>query len=329
MTQIICPVCSNTESIKTFTAKERLIWTREIFNYWECSLCKCVFLVDEIKDFSPYYPEWYHCFDDTNYPSWKKFLLKKLYMYNFRGKWSIGRVTNILFTKIHWYKPEQNICRVSTASKHILWKVDKNSIKWLSVLDLWCWSWQLLQQLETVGFKDLTWVEPFWKPSSSSITFISSNLHDYLSNVWDKKYDIIIMSHVLEHLYDHHSIMTWLKNILSTRWVIIIAMPFTGKLFDKFREYTMSLDAPRHVIMHSTSSFRWMIINKWLHVLDEWYEQKGRDIFASEMYSRDIWFSEIKKMWLRDHQKKEHAMIANAYNKQKQWWSHVTFFITH
>ena len=91
----------------------------------------------------------------------------------------------------------------------------------------------------------------------------------------------------------------------------------------------MSLDAPRHVIMHSTKSFRDLITDVWLRVIDETYEQKWRDIFASEMYSRDIGFSEINHLWLKDFERKKHEMIANVYNQQQAGWSSVTFFITH
>lgn len=329
MTQIACPICSNEQWNISFTAKERLIWTREIFNYIECVSCKCVFLKDEIKDFSPYYPKWYHCFDDSNYPNWKKFLLKKLYQYNFRGRWLIGNITYMVFMRLYGHKPEQNITRIAYAAKHILWEINYSNIKTLSLLDLGCWSWLLLKQLQDIWFKHLTWVEPFWNPKLDWIKFINSNFGEYLADSWNKKYDIIVMSHVLEHLYDHHAIIKWLKKMLNKKWVIIIAMPFTWKLFDKFREFTMSLDAPRHVIMHSTKSFRDLVINNWLSVLNEWYEQKWRDVFASEMYSRDIWFSEIKDFNIKDTEKLKHQKIAEVYNEQKEWWSHVTFFITH
>lgn len=329
MNKIICPVCWNAQWNSKFTAKERLIWTREEFSYGECVSCHAVFLLDKIKDFSPYYPEWYHCFDDERYPSRKKYLLRNLYGYNFWGKGIVWSITSKIFTKIHGHKPEQNICRIAEASKHILKDLNKHTIQWLSVLDLWCGSWWLLKQLQDVWFTNLTWVEPFWKPSQTWINFIESTVHDYVAQVQDKKYDIIILSHVLEHLYHHHDIIDWLKRMLSERWMIVIAMPFTWKLFNKYKEYRLSLDAPRHVIIHSIVSFRELIIKLWLTIKDEWYEQKWRDIFASEMYSRDIWFGEIAKLGLKDSERPKHDMIAKTYNQQREWWSSVTFFITH
>jgi len=135
--QIICPICCNQENNKTFQTKERLIGTREEFNYGECWSCKGVFLLDKINDFSPYYPPWYHCFDDARYPRWKKYLLQQIYEYNFWGKWIIWSITSKVFSKLYGHKPEQNICWISAAAHSIVWKITPDSIKELSVLDLW------------------------------------------------------------------------------------------------------------------------------------------------------------------------------------------------
>ncbi len=329
MTQIICPVCWNNEQNTSFFAKERLIGTREKFHYGECYSCGTVFLLDQIKDFAPYYPKQYHCFDDEHYPSWKKFLLNSIYQYNFWWIWILWSLVSKVFTWLHWYHPEQNIRRISHASHIINTSLNSHSIKKISVLDLWCWSWSLLKQLQSVWFTSLTWVEPYWEPSTHKwIQFIKSNIIDYIKNS-NEEYDIIVLSHVLEHLYNHEEIIKHLKKLLKRDWIIIIAMPFIWKLFNKYRENRLSLDAPRHTIIHSIWSLTALIEKSSLNVHDIRFEQKWRDIFASEMYSRDIWFSEITGLGIKDTEFHKHKQIADTYNKQKQWWSSVTFFITH
>lgn len=330
MKEIVCPLCNNKENNLTFVAKERLIGTREQFNYGECSFCKAVFLIDEIEDFGKYYPEQYHCFDDDNQAKRKQYLLKHIYTYNFWWDGLIGGIVSKIFTKLHGHKPEQNICWVASAAKRIDPSLNRQTIKNsnISILDIWCGSGSLLKQLQYLGFQNLTGVEPYWKPVSQWIDFIHADIHTYVTQDHGKKYDIIILSHVLEHLYDHSAILQGLEGLLSERGIIIIAMPFTWKLFNKFRENRLSLDAPRHVIINSLDSFQDLIIKWGLKTIDIRYEQKWWDIFASEMYSWDIGFAEISQFWIKDFEFKKHNIIANTYNKQKQGWSSVTFFIS-
>lgn len=331
MSNIICPICNNSENNTKLIASEKLIGTRESFSYGECDQCKSVFLLDKIEDFAPYYPSSYHCFDINQQPYWKKLLLQSVYKYNFWWTNILWKIVTKLFYKKHWYIPEANIRRI----RHAIelsgnQNPTKDSIKKIKVLDLWCGAWELLQQLSFLWFQDLTWVEPFGTQTSTNYTFFQSTIIEFLSKSnTGEKYDVIVLSHVLEHLYDHHIIIEKLKNILSPNGVIVIAMPFTWKLFNKYKENRLSLDAPRHVIIHSIASFQETISKHNLVAADIWYEQKWRDIFASEMYSRDIWFTEINSLKIPYINRNMYDKIADTYNKQQSGWSSVTFFITH
>ena len=57
-----CNIYGNTAGNLTHRAREMMFGTREVFSYLECRSCGCVQLIDDVRDWSQYYPADYHSF---------------------------------------------------------------------------------------------------------------------------------------------------------------------------------------------------------------------------------------------------------------------------
>lgn len=319
-----CNFC-NSDNLLAFKTKERLLWLREWFTYSQCQSCRAVFLMDTIWDFSRYYTSEYHSFQPQSQVRRKKIALKWLRKEQFYWNNPLGKLVKRVFQHIHGYQPEPNIKWVGHAVKKL------HAPKTINILDVGCGGWVLLKQLACLWFSNLTWIDPYIPQDliDKEVVIKKCSIEQY---VWEKKnheqYNIIILSHVLEHLYDHQAILEGLKTLLHTNGILIIAMPIIGKAFERYKDKRFDLDPPRHVILHSRQSFHDLLTKNNLTVIDEWHEESPWNLFASEMYEYDIWFTEIVANNLRDAEQKKHKTIARAYNKQQAAWSSVTFFIT-
>lgn len=317
-----CPICWSGKEKKPLIAKEMLLGTRDNFNYLQCNDCWCAYLKNSINDFSKYYPDNYHVFSVDKLPFRKRYALEKVTEYNFYKKWLIGRFVWIIFKMIYGHLPETNIWWIWEAFRMLWWKR-----KDLKIIDIWCGKWVLLHQLSNLWFTDLSWVEPYANNEKSTIPIVKESIENFLSKKNNEKYDIVIMSHVLEHLFDHEKILEWLKKLLNKNWILIIAMPVLWKAFEKFWTNWYSFDAPRHVILHSEKSFLYLLKKFNLRIENKIYEEVPWNLFACELYTRDISFREMQNNKISVFELKKYKNYAKCLNNIKDWSSSLCFLI--
>ncbi|MGB4291714.1 MAG: hypothetical protein WBJ37_02380 [Bacteroidales bacterium] len=64
-----CRICGNSKGNKIFTAKERQFGTLEEFNYFTCSSCGCIQILEFPKNPGKYYPADYYAYDQPVFPT--------------------------------------------------------------------------------------------------------------------------------------------------------------------------------------------------------------------------------------------------------------------
>jgi SAM-dependent methyltransferase len=103
------------------------------------------------------------------------------------------------------------------------------------IVDMGCGNGGLLQALKTLGFKNLTAVDPSHKCidniRSHGISGIEGSI---FQNRVTEKYDLVIVSHVLEHIVNVSAALHVLRNMLSEKGKIYIEVPDASHYADHY-----------------------------------------------------------------------------------------------
>ncbi|MBA3921434.1 MAG: class I SAM-dependent methyltransferase [Nostocaceae cyanobacterium] len=77
------------------------------------------------------------------------------------------------------------------------------------------------------------------------------------TNYEPNTFDVIVLSHVLEHLYNPHKVLEKLKAWLTPEGIIVLTIP-NGKSWTAayFKQYWSGYDVPRHYYTFTSSSLR-------------------------------------------------------------------------
>ena len=115
---------------------------------------------------------------------------------------------------------------------------------------LWVWVWRIVKHLRGNSINAYGY--------DPNINFHVDGFPDYLtaSEAWkNKKYDIIFLWHVLEHIHNPFELIEILKKNLNKDGLIFIAIP-NFKSYDSrhYGKYWAGLDAPRHLWHFSRKS---------------------------------------------------------------------------
>ena len=119
------------------------------------------------------------------------------------------------------------------------------------LLDLGCGTGDFLLTCKRNGW-DVVGVEPNKKARNIAEAKLnsqsSSSIFSDLENVHAKKFDIITLWHVLEHVPNLDAYIGMLKGKLKPKGVLIVAVP-NFKSFDAkyYKEYWAAFDVPRHL----------------------------------------------------------------------------------
>ena len=140
------------------------------------------------------------------------------------------------------YKDIENIHPWFVARRKLFTSIISKD-KDLSILDFGCGSGNFLNYLSDLGYKDLTGIEISDLIPKKDLE--SKNINIYKELPKHKKYDIILMMDVLEHIKDDVNIIRDLKCHLSNIGLFIISVPTYQFLWSKhddinhhYRRYT-------------------------------------------------------------------------------------------
>lgn len=132
-----------------------------------------------------------------------------------------------------------------------------------SYLDFGCGSGELLRYLSHKGWKT-TGIEP----SAQAREFAGhpENVFACLEDLPQKKFDIIALWHVLEHLYSPSETISQLEKRLANDGLLVIALPnFRSWDADYYGDYWAAYDVPRHLWHFSKEGLIALFAAKGLH----------------------------------------------------------------
>jgi len=226
----ICPICKNNEYKNVITCKDYTV-SKENFNIVECKKCGLwqTFPYPEKDRISGYYEsKEYISHSDTKQTFFEK-------IYHLVRKYTVLQKVNLI---------NQNVpCG--------------------TILDFGCGTGYFLKSAEKQGFEAYG-VEP--SPIARGVALSKKlNVFPSLSDIFalNKKFDVITLWHVLEHLYNPDEFINQSEKLLKDKSFLILALPNRNSYDARYyKEYWAGYDAPRHLFHFTKKDIIRLIKNK-------------------------------------------------------------------
>ncbi len=270
-TQTNCKICDNKTGNQILKAREMYFGTREVFDYLECANCGCLQLINPPTDYSVYYPKDYFTFNQKHERNIKSLLNR------FRDRSAMGKnsiIGNFLLKKIG--EPTY-ISRLKIAGIGF-----KDSI-----LDVGCGKGILLHKMKESGFEKVLGIDPFIHESiiyKNVLKILKKNFLDL-----GGKFDFIMFNHSFEHMENPEEVIKHSNILLNANKFLLIRIPVADSYaFKHFRENWSSLDAPRHLFIHTKKSIKILAENSGFEIKKINYDSRSWQLWGSEQYKKDI-----------------------------------------
>lgn len=255
---------------------------KESFPYFQCAACGCIQISTIPANIEKYYPHDYYSLDveeGTNYLNQRLPFFKKvqtdylLYRKNpFLGK---------LFTV--GYKPPD----------YLRWLQHLKLQSGDRVLDIGCGGGLLLKRFYQLGYRNLTGADPFIQQDYFFTDDFRIYKKDPLRLPESEKFDCIMMHHSFEHMEHGKEVLQKVRNLLAPGGKLLIRIPVVSDvLLKKYGVNVVSLDAPRHFYIHSTTSMNLLCREANLKIDKIEYDAEAFSFWASEQYVKDICLSD-------------------------------------
>jgi len=269
----VCKICDNSIDNTYYKVREMMIGLREEFNYFQCTKCECLQIIDIPVNMDKYYPSNYYSFN-------QKLLIKDTKL----KKWiAYHRANYALFNKgifgmfLNYIHPNPIFRLIAMTNINI------NS----KVLDIGCGSGNILYSMKHSGMNNLKGIDPYIK---EDIKYDNGLIIEKISiNEEKEKWDLIMLHHVLEHMDNQKDVMKSIYDKLLDNGTCIIRIPTVSSYsWNNYKTNWVSLDAPRHFYLHSIKSFKLLVESHGFYIEKIIFDSTSFQFWASEQYIHDI-----------------------------------------
>jgi SAM-dependent methyltransferase len=250
----------------------------ETFRYEMCAACGSLQLARIPADLGCYYPPEY-------FAAWEQ---PTGIRQSFR--WALVTIRNWALligpSPVHWcvLHVPWFASRWRTHPLAPLWSRLRN--RKISIADVGGGTGVLLRVLRSLGFQDLTCVDPYAPAQSApeGIKLVRTTL-----GAVDRLFDLVMYHHTLEHVTDLGQELAALRSHLGPRGLGLVRLPMVpNAAFDRYQTQWVQIDPPRHVHIPSRRGLRVAIERAGLRVIDEGCDSGGFQFWGSELAVRRI-----------------------------------------
>jgi len=267
-----CRICGGPES-ERIGVREMMYGTRERFEYFVCSWCRCIQIAQIPQDLSVYYPSYYYSLAKSKETGRLKRGIRRRRLGNFLGKrgyfWG-------------W------VNRFSRHQPSWLWWARKANIDFGSrILDVGCGAGRLLVNMWNWGFQQLIGVEPHLDTElrfAGGVRILKGVVEDV-----EGVFDLVMFHHSFEHMPDPLSALRDTFRLLAPGGRVLIRIPVADS--EAWRIYGadwVQFDAPRHLFLHTRSSIHSLADQAGFKVEEIVFDSSDFQFWGSELYRRDI-----------------------------------------
>lgn len=266
--------------------KEMMFGTRNEFLYWECDQCGCLQIVRVPSNLSDYYPPSYYSFKKKS--TWNRRLSYQLHYIAAQSLPALRRSGGAAFRSILETRPPRKA----------------------RVLDVGSGSGEMVSILRGVGL-DAHGIDPFLKEESLYLR------REDLSNV-ETGWDVIMFHHSLEHMWDQIAILQTARAKLSKDGCCLVRIPIAAWAWHHYGRDWVQLDAPRHLVIHTLTSFELACERAGLFIDRMYFDSGAFQFTGSELYRRDIPLVDAVKYPFHKKQLRAFKSRAMRLNKDYQ-----------
>jgi SAM-dependent methyltransferase len=242
------------------------------FEYQRCGKCGSMQLQNPPEDFSRYYPnENYYSFNLEQKTPIADTLQRAKASYLLYGKNVIlGSLLSIGYKMPDYYQ----------------WMKATGARRNDAILDVGCGNGSLLSKLATIGFTNLTGIDPFIDADAmlGNIKILKKEIYDL-----EQPFDLIMMHHSLEHMFKPLDALQKAHALLKKSGTLLVRIPIMGKYgWQHYGTLWCGLDAPRHIFIPSEEAFKLLAQQAGFQLAKLEYDSSDYVIWSSEQYMRGI-----------------------------------------
>lgn len=210
-----CPLCDSNNWNEHLRCKDFTV-THEIFTLKKCASCN--FIVTSPRPDDAQLPKYYQSSDYISHSSKASSIIDRVYLLvrSFALQWKLNIVN-----------------KYSHTSK--------------TILDYGCGTGNFLKTCQSAGWK-IQGVEPTATARDKAIENTNESIVEDLSLLEKKKFGVITLWHVLEHVSDFSPLISNLASVLDDHGTVFIAVPnYESHDAKHYKEYWAGYDVPRHL----------------------------------------------------------------------------------
>lgn len=254
-THTLCPIC-NQLSLFEFSSRDLMFNLYERYDYYRCTECRFVFQhpLPTLVQISSFYPNEYMVYEEESrlkkISILRKSTLKKYYGYTHLK-------TNPLIDAI------SVITQLFNNNHEVHFKLDGK------LLDVGCGNGRYLDGMKKLGWQ--TKGVEFNESAVSVCNLSGLDVHHgdlFSANLETNSFDVINVSHVVEHVPNPKAFFSELTRILKKNGTLIIKTPNSEALGRKlFNTNWYDNDVPRHIYLFSEKNLNLLAITSGLKII--------------------------------------------------------------
>ena len=271
-----CPICKSTADPAVVTAFEKMFGTLAQYEYSVCPQCGVMLLRDRPEGSRALYPDNYYSFTSkVCLTKGIKRLFRRacLKLYSGQNKFAVNFLNKLRKPPsiYEWIR----LARLNSRSR---------------ILDIGSGNGLILSAFYNEGFNCLLGIDPNIPEAiryARNFTIEKRSIQET-----DGCFDFVMSNHVLEHIRNQDEFLTEIGRVLDPKGVAMIRIPIKDTY--AWRHYGanwVQLDAPRHRVLHTLSSFEMLVRNNGFEIADILFDSTGFQFWGSEQYEKNIWLT--------------------------------------